>query len=178
MSIGKDASERFLSYLKQHHNFSSRKANAIEKSLQDASNQMVEKNPSFPISCWYSLLANNLLNWMHTLSLKKKTSASCLKYIQKICKTAIGDVSESNSSISGETSSESKEHANTASVAQRALKTYLKKLDSGVNSSQQFIRCNKCKSDDIAWREQQTRSADESATLFFSCNNCGAKWKQ
>ena len=39
------------------------------------------------------------------------------------------------------------------------------------------FKCGKCKSRQCVYREMQTRSADESATIFVRCCNCGATWK-
>ena len=44
---------------------------------------------------------------------------------------------------------------------------------------QQFtsiIKCRKCGSDDVRWDEKQTRSADEGATVFCTCNKCFNRW--
>jgi DNA-directed RNA polymerase subunit M/transcription elongation factor TFIIS len=38
------------------------------------------------------------------------------------------------------------------------------------------MKCNKCKSSDISKTEGQTRSADEGATVYCLCNNCGKRW--
>jgi len=37
-------------------------------------------------------------------------------------------------------------------------------------------KCRKCNSQDITWQEKQTRSADEGATLFVTCNACKNRW--
>lgn len=39
------------------------------------------------------------------------------------------------------------------------------------------ITCPKCKSKKIHRVEKQTRSADESATVFCYCSECGKRWK-
>lgn len=39
------------------------------------------------------------------------------------------------------------------------------------------ITCPKCKSKKIHRIEKQTRSADESATVFCYCSECGKRWK-
>ena len=39
------------------------------------------------------------------------------------------------------------------------------------------ITCGKCKKKNISYYELQTRSADESLTIFFDCLDCGNKWK-
>jgi len=45
-----------------------------------------------------------------------------------------------------------------------------------------IYKCRKCKNDRITYYELQTRSADESTTIFFQCNpsagGCGNRWKQ
>lgn len=37
--------------------------------------------------------------------------------------------------------------------------------------------CSKCKSRKIATSQEQTRSADEGATTFYECWNCGFVWR-
>lgn len=39
------------------------------------------------------------------------------------------------------------------------------------------IWCGKCKKNKVTYYEQQTRSADESCTIFYQCLNCGHRWK-
>ena len=39
------------------------------------------------------------------------------------------------------------------------------------------IKCKKCGSDNIYSESRQTRSADEAMTIFYTCLNCGNKWK-
>lgn len=39
------------------------------------------------------------------------------------------------------------------------------------------LQCGKCKSRRIHRTEMQTRSADESATVFCQCADCGSRWK-
>lgn len=39
------------------------------------------------------------------------------------------------------------------------------------------IYCGKCKKNKVTYYEQQTRSADESCTIFFQCLQCGHRWK-
>ena len=39
------------------------------------------------------------------------------------------------------------------------------------------LTCPKCKSRKIHRIEKQTRSADESATVFCYCSECGKRWK-
>jgi DNA-directed RNA polymerase subunit M/transcription elongation factor TFIIS len=41
-----------------------------------------------------------------------------------------------------------------------------------------MFKCNRCKERKCIYTTAQTRSADESATIFIECVNCGLKWKQ
>jgi len=47
--------------------------------------------------------------------------------------------------------------------------------------SEQIVRgvytCGKCKKDLISFYQLQTRSSDEPMTTFYTCHNCGKKWK-
>ena len=40
-----------------------------------------------------------------------------------------------------------------------------------------LIKCGKCKKNKISYQELQTRSGDESMTIFFTCLTCGNKWR-
>lgn len=51
------------------------------------------------------------------------------------------------------------------------------KNNKNISITDQF-RCGKCKKRECSYYELQVRSADESATLFITCLNCNAKWKQ
>jgi DNA-directed RNA polymerase I subunit RPA12 len=37
--------------------------------------------------------------------------------------------------------------------------------------------CGKCGSDDARYYELQLRSADEGSTIFYTCQQCGHKWR-
>lgn len=39
-----------------------------------------------------------------------------------------------------------------------------------------IIRCRRCGSSEVTYEEKQTRSADEAASLFFSCTKCKNRW--
>ena len=39
-----------------------------------------------------------------------------------------------------------------------------------------IVKCRRCGSVDVAYDEKQTRSADESATLFCKCTKCSLRW--
>lgn len=40
------------------------------------------------------------------------------------------------------------------------------------------IRCNNCKKNTVIFYEVQSRSADEGASVFYSCTSCLIQWKQ
>jgi DNA-directed RNA polymerase I subunit RPA12 len=40
------------------------------------------------------------------------------------------------------------------------------------------IKCKNCGKNTVTFLEMQTRSADEGASVFYSCSNCLTKWKQ
>lgn len=44
-------------------------------------------------------------------------------------------------------------------------------------SMSDLIKCGKCKNNKVSYQELQTRSGDESMTIFFTCIICGHKWK-
>jgi len=44
-------------------------------------------------------------------------------------------------------------------------------------ASTDMFTCKKCKSKKCTYYELQTRSADEAATCFITCLNCGKNWK-
>ena len=57
---------------------------------------------------------------------------------------------------------------------------YLETADLEVDGSvdkKDVVRCVKCKSTDVAWRQLQTRGADEPMSTFYNCKNCGSKWR-
>jgi DNA-directed RNA polymerase subunit M/transcription elongation factor TFIIS len=58
---------------------------------------------------------------------------------------------------------------------------YLKKYENAYERKDVVVsslfRCGKCKKKECTYFEAQTRSADEGATVFVSCLNCGNKWK-
>jgi DNA-directed RNA polymerase subunit M/transcription elongation factor TFIIS len=63
------------------------------------------------------------------------------------------------------------------------IKSLLKKKEEGIKSNKNVsktdqFKCGKCKKKECSYYELQIRSADESATLFITCLNCGSKWRQ
>lgn len=47
-----------------------------------------------------------------------------------------------------------------------------------IEASTDVFKCRKCKKNNCTYSEVQVRSADESATIYISCLDCGNKWKQ
>lgn len=39
-----------------------------------------------------------------------------------------------------------------------------------------MVRCRRCGSSEVTWEEKQTRSADEGASVFFTCTTCSKVW--
>ena len=39
------------------------------------------------------------------------------------------------------------------------------------------VVCKQCGSDNVFSESRQTRSGDEATTIFYTCLNCGNKWK-
>jgi len=51
------------------------------------------------------------------------------------------------------------------------------KYDKQIEASTDMFTCRKCKSKKCTYYELQTRSADEPATIFVTCLDCGKNWK-
>ena len=49
--------------------------------------------------------------------------------------------------------------------------------DEDVDVAEGDLQCGKCQSRRVHRTEMQTRSADESATVFCQCAVCGSRWK-
>ena len=60
--------------------------------------------------------------------------------------------------------------------AERA--TRLERLDQIVQGcTSGALVCRRCRGDNIAIQQKQTRSADEGMTIFCKCDTCGAQWR-
>jgi len=64
-----------------------------------------------------------------------------------------------------------------AALIDRKLKRDASKYEKRVGSSTDMFTCKKCKSKNCTYYELQTRSADEPATIFVTCLDCGKHWK-
>lgn len=51
------------------------------------------------------------------------------------------------------------------------------KYTNNAQASTDMFTCRKCKSKRCTYYELQTRSADEPATIFITCLDCGKNWK-
>ena len=51
------------------------------------------------------------------------------------------------------------------------------RYDNKAVASTDMFTCRKCKSKRCTYYELQTRSADEPATIFVTCLDCGKNWK-
>lgn len=52
------------------------------------------------------------------------------------------------------------------------------KIKNGVEWAKSNIRCINCKQLTVNFFEKQTRSGDESATIFYQCQECGKRWRK
>jgi transcription elongation factor S-II len=59
----------------------------------------------------------------------------------------------------------------------KKIKVDANKYTSNVQASTDMFTCRKCKSKKCTYYELQTRSADEPATIFITCLDCGKNWK-
>lgn len=58
------------------------------------------------------------------------------------------------------------------------LKQHQKDMQEQQVATTDLFKCNRCKERKCIYHTAQTRSADESATIFIECINCGLRWKQ
>ena len=60
---------------------------------------------------------------------------------------------------------------------EQKIKRDRSKLSTNIEASTDLFTCKKCKSKKCTYYEMQTRSADEPATIFITCLDCGKNWK-
>jgi transcription elongation factor S-II len=60
----------------------------------------------------------------------------------------------------------------------RKIKRDASKYTDNIQASTDMFTCKKCKSKRTTYYEAQIRSADEPATIFITCIDCGKHWKQ
>jgi transcription elongation factor S-II len=51
------------------------------------------------------------------------------------------------------------------------------KFEINLEATTDTFTCRKCKSKKCSYYQMQTKSADESMTVYISCLDCGARWK-
>lgn len=59
----------------------------------------------------------------------------------------------------------------------KKIKRDANKYTTNIKASTDMFTCKKCKSKRCTYYELQTRSADEPATIFVTCLDCGKNWK-
>ena len=62
-------------------------------------------------------------------------------------------------------------------LIQRKIKRDASKYVDNTQASTDMFTCKKCRSKRCTYYELQTRSADEPATIFITCLDCGKHWK-
>jgi len=62
-------------------------------------------------------------------------------------------------------------------LIERKRKRDASKCSNTIEASTDMFTCKKCKSKKCTYYEMQTRSADEPATVFVTCLDCGKNWK-
>jgi transcription elongation factor S-II len=59
----------------------------------------------------------------------------------------------------------------------RKIKRDASKYTDNIQASTDMFSCKKCRSKRCTYYEMQTRSADEPATIFITCLDCGKHWR-
>ena len=62
-------------------------------------------------------------------------------------------------------------------LIEQKMKRDESKMTQRLEASTDMFTCKKCKSKRCTYYELQTRSADEPATIFVTCLDCGKNWK-
>ena len=60
---------------------------------------------------------------------------------------------------------------------EKKMKRDHSRLSTNIEASTDLFTCKKCRSKKCTYYELQTRSADEPATIFITCLDCGKNWK-
>jgi DNA-directed RNA polymerase subunit M/transcription elongation factor TFIIS len=64
-----------------------------------------------------------------------------------------------------------------ADLISRKTKRDASRFNTNIEASTDMYTCKKCRSKKCTYYEMQTRSADEPATIFVTCLDCGKHWK-
>ena len=62
-------------------------------------------------------------------------------------------------------------------LIEKKMKRDASKCSDNIQASTDMYTCRKCKSTRCTYYEMQTRSADEPATIFVTCLDCGKHWR-
>ncbi len=62
-------------------------------------------------------------------------------------------------------------------LIEKKMKRDASKYSDNIQASTNMYTCRKCKSTRCTYYEMQTRSADEPATIFVTCLDCGKHWR-
>lgn len=62
-------------------------------------------------------------------------------------------------------------------LLEQKMKRDANKFTTNIQARTDMFTCRKCKSKRCTYYELQTRSADEPATIFVTCLDCGKNWK-
>ena len=62
-------------------------------------------------------------------------------------------------------------------LIEKKIKRDSSKFQNNLQATTDMFTCKKCKSKKCSHYELQTRSADEPATIFITCLDCGKNWK-
>jgi transcription elongation factor S-II len=60
---------------------------------------------------------------------------------------------------------------------EKKIKRDASRFTTNIEASTDMFTCKKCRSKRCTYYELQTRSADEPATIFITCLDCGKNWK-
>jgi transcription elongation factor S-II len=64
-----------------------------------------------------------------------------------------------------------------ATLLTQKMKRDASKFTTNIEASTDMYTCKKCRSKKCTYYEMQTRSADEPATIFVTCLDCGKHWR-
>lgn len=70
------------------------------------------------------------------------------------------------------------DHEHWRTMIERKIKRDASKFTTNVQASTDMFTCRKCKSKRCTFYEMQIRSADEPATIFVTCLDCGKHFKR
>ena len=63
-------------------------------------------------------------------------------------------------------------------LIEQKIKRHTSKFNTNIQASTDMYTCRKCRSKKCTYYELQTRSADESTSVFVQCLDCGKQWRE